>query len=462
MISVLVPILLLFVIVLVPAIPKIGGNIKIGLLAAGGSAALFGGLNFMELVSAAITGIDKLAWVIMLSVFGSIYAETQSRLGTVDATLNGLRRIFGNSPLGLIAAIILTLVLAGSLLGDAIAAATVIGFLVIHSLHELKLKPEQIGMIILLGASLGSLMPPISQGVFLSASLVGIDPGPVVSIAYLTVGGGIIFAIAETARFVRGRRIAEDSISAKELAVAQDIPSNHLAGDTTKSQRYVFVPLAVLIGIVLANSAFGYDIFKEWGVFAALTEKLNAIPIVKGIVFPIVLSIIIATLVSFLFSNVRKEGKAVIKNGLEKVSQTAQIQLCAGFMIGVFYQAGMIDTVKAFAEQLPGSAVSVGGAVATVLVGMLTGSQTAAQTIIITFLGPALTHLGVDPIKVALGASHIAAAGQNMPPVGLTAFVVCGLIGGIINQKVDPVKVMLLALPNSLYFLIVGLIAWMM
>lgn len=28
------------------------------------------------------------------------------------------------------------------------------------------------------------------------------------------------------------------------------------------------------------------------------------------------------------------------------------------------------------------------------------------------------------------------------------------------NAKVDPIKVMILALPNSLYFLLVGLIAW--
>lgn len=461
MISVLVPILLLFLIVLIPSLPKIGGNIKVGLLVAGLSAALLGGLGPMEIVSAIITGIDKLSWVIMLSVFGSIYAETQSRLGTVDFTLNGLKALFGNSPFGLVVAIIITLVLAGSLLGDAIAAATVIGFLVIHSLHELKLKPEQIGMIILLGASLGSLMPPISQGVFLSASLVGIEPGPVVSIAYFTVGVGVLFAIAQAARYVKGKKVPEDVSSVQELAATQEAHSRFVVWYMLKTKGYAFVPLAVLICIIVASSGFDYDIYKEWGFLAAFTAWLNEIPIVKGIAFPIVLSIIIAIAVSFLFSKVCREGKLVIADGLSKVNQTVQIQVCAGTMIGVFYQAGTIDMVKAFAEQLPSSAVTIGGAVATVLVGMLTGSQTAAQTIIITFLGPALTHLGVDPVKVALGASHIAAAGQNMPPVGLTAFVVCGLIGGIINQKVDPVKVMLLALPNSIYFLIVGLIAWM-
>lgn len=104
--------------------------------------------------------------------------------------------------------------------------------------------------------------------------------------------------------------------------------------------------------------------------------------------------------------------------------------------------------------------VKIGGAASIVVVGMLTGSQTTAQSVNVTFLGPILEHMNVDPTLIALGASHIAAAGQNMPPVGLTAFVVCGIIGGILSKEVDPIKVMVLALPNSFYFLLVGLIAW--
>src|SRR5699024_7552220 len=116
-------------------------------------------------------------------------------------TINTLRAGFGNSPKGLIAAIFITLIIAGSFLGDAIAASAVIGFLVIRSLDELKIKPEQIGMIILVGASIGSIMPPITQGVFLSASLINIDPNPVVKIAYLTVSIAGILAILESFRF---------------------------------------------------------------------------------------------------------------------------------------------------------------------------------------------------------------------------------------------------------------------
>lgn len=448
MFEIVIPLLLLFIIALVKQIPKIGGNIKIALLVAAVSSAIISGLGPAETLLAFIDGIDRLSWVIMLSIFGSLYAESQVKLGAMDTTLNSLRAIFGNSPKGLVAAIFITLIIAGSLLGDAIAAATVIGFLVINSLYELKVKPEQIGMIILVGASIGSIMPPITQGVFLSSSLVGIDPSPVINIAYITVGVGGLLAILESFRFVRGKKMP------------QHLKTEKTAFEILKEKWTTLIPLAVLVAIVIANTLFKYNIFEKWTIFAAVTEPLKAVPILQGVTFQVVSAIIVAIVVSFLFPAVWKESKEVFKGGLSKVSQTVQIQLCAGIMVGVFYASGLIDKVAFMTEGLASSMVKIGGALSMVVVGMLTGSQTTAQSVIVTFLAPILKNMEVDPTLIALGASHIAAAGQNMPPVGLTAFVVCGLIGGILSKEVDPIKVMGLALPNSFYFLIVGLIAW--
>src|SRR5690606_9279704 len=143
-----------------------------------------------------------------------------------------------------------------------------------------------------------------------------------------------------------------------------------------------------------------------------------------GIAFPVVLAIIVSIIVSFSFKKVRRDSIGTITTGLSKVSGTVQIQLCAAAMIGIFYGTGAVDIVAAAAESLSGTTLKLGGAGGIVAVGMLTGSQTTAQTVLVTFLGPILTGMGVDPVNAALGASHIAAAGQNMPPVGLTAFVV--------------------------------------
>src|SRR5699024_7054855 len=251
MLEIVIPLLLLFIIALVKKIPVIGGNIKAALLVAAVSSAVISGLGPIETFMAFIDGVDRLSWVIMLSIFGSLYAASQVKLGAMDTTLNSLRSIFGNSPKGLIAAIFITLIIAGSFLGDAIAAATVIGFLVINSLNELKVKPEQIGMIILIGASVGSIMPPITQGVFLSSSLIGIDPSPVIKIAYITVAIGGIFAILESFRFVRGRKMPD------HLKTTQSIFA------ILRERWMTLIPLFVLILIVIANTAFEYNIFAE-------------------------------------------------------------------------------------------------------------------------------------------------------------------------------------------------------
>src|SRR5699024_813181 len=135
---------------------------------------------------------------------------------------------------------------------------------------------------------------------------------------------------------------------------------------------------------------------------------------------------------------------------------TVQIQLCAGIMVGVFYASGLIGKVEELTAGLTASMVKIGGAMSIVVVGMLTGSQTTAQSVNVTFLGPILENLDVVTTFIALGASHIAAAGQNMPSVYLSVFIVSGLIVGILNRDVDPIKILVLSLPNSLYFLAVG------
>src|SRR5699024_10587421 len=191
--EILIPLLLLFIIALGNKIPKFGGNIKVALLVAALSSIIISGLGPKEIILAFVDGIDRLSWDILLSIFGAIYAESQVNLGAIDMTLNRLRSAFGISPKGLLNDVLLSLFIDCSFLGYAIAASAVIGFLVIHYLHEMKIKPEQIGMIILVGSSIGSIMPPITQGVFLSSSLIETDPSPVIKIAYITVGLAGVF-----------------------------------------------------------------------------------------------------------------------------------------------------------------------------------------------------------------------------------------------------------------------------
>ncbi len=451
---VLIPLLLLFIIVLAP-IPKIGNEPRIGLLVAAVAAAILGGLGPGEFVTGAVDGIDTLAWVIGLSIFGSIYAQTQIRLGTMDTVLNSFRSLFGYTPKGLVAAVILTLVLAGSLLGDAIAVATVIGVLVIMALRELEMTPEQIGTTILLGGIIGSIMPPITQAIFLSSALVDVDPGPVVTVGYITVGIGVILAIILASFFVKIKQLPEDLIPSRKVS------------EIVSEEWKQLVPLAILVIFVVVRALGGEELIIPglYGLVMAVDEifvtVFGGIPILGGIAFRVTQALIVVTIISYIFKPVREKGAESITEGLKRVSKTVQIQLAAGVMVGMFAAAGVVDRVIEITEGLGHQIVTFGGGISLAVLGMLTGSQTTAQNTIVPLMGPILTDtIGISHEAAALGASHIAAAGQTFPPVCLTAFVVVGIVGGVINEKVDPVRVMIYALPVTLYFIIVGFIAW--
>ena len=184
MITVIVPVLVLIVLIMVKKIPFVGGKVTYALIIAGLLALLMGGVfNPLQWVLAWIDGIDKLAWIMALNIFGSIYAASQTEMKTLDLVLNVARVSLGRSPKGLIVAIILVLGLAGSLLGDSVASATVVGILVIGILSDMQISAAGIGCIIMMGASLGSIMPPITQAVFLASSLAQVDTTPVVNIS---------------------------------------------------------------------------------------------------------------------------------------------------------------------------------------------------------------------------------------------------------------------------------------
>ena len=128
MIKVVVPVAVMMLIILWKKIPKIGGNIHAALIVAGILSLLMGGVySVVEWVGAWVDGIDRIAWVIALSIVGSIYAETQVKLGTMETIMGALKAKFHNSPRALTVSIVLALVVSGSLLGDAIAASTIIG-----------------------------------------------------------------------------------------------------------------------------------------------------------------------------------------------------------------------------------------------------------------------------------------------------------------------------------------------
>ena len=451
MITVIVPVLVLIVLIMVKKIPFVGGKVTYALIIAGLLALLMGGVfNPLQWVLAWIDGIDKLAWIMALNIFGSIYAASQTEMKTLDLVLNVARVSLGRSPKGLIVAIILVLGLAGSLLGDSVASATVVGILVIGILSDMQISAAGIGCIIMMGASLGSIMPPITQAVFLASSLAQVDTTPVVNISYVTVGiGFVICTIYAVFTFVKIKSLPEHLIP------------NKTAGQIMHGNWHLMLPLAVLILLVILQTAAGINLVQM--ATGPLMGWLSSITILKGLSNNIVTFLITATLVSLFFKPVRKNLPKVVKNGVVGALPAVKVELGAALLLGAFYAAGQIEAVQAVAASMEAGALKISGGLGILLISALTGSQSTGQNTIFSFLAPALASVGVDPVHAAVASAHIASGGQAFPPVSAPALAISAVVESILVQKlgkdagkVDPIRVMVLTLPMSIYFVIVG------
>ena len=459
MISAVVPISLLLIILLCKKIPVIGGKIHVALAVAAFAALLMGGVySPLEWLNAWIYGIDTIAWVMFLTVFGSIYAQTQIKLGTMDTVFRSFKAKFGKKPRTLAVCIIMTLVVAGALLGGGTPSIAIVGVLMIPSLVQLGMDPTRICATLVMGGALGSLMPPVSQAIFLSSSLVGIDVDFANQYAYFTVGSAVILACiyVSTAFVKKGTQVIDYDENGKPL------PPERVS-DILREKWYSLVPFLVLVVIIILRSAKIVDIvplmlntIKIGGV--EFLPYIRKITFIKGFGNVTVLIIILATIISYLFPDVRRKPMECISEGIKNAVPMSVILIFSALMVGAFVKGGQIEAVKAFAAGLDLHVLKFGGAAAMVILGMLTGTQSTPNNAIFSFFGPALIQAGIEPGKAAAAGSHFAAAGQGMPPADLTTFFTAGLVSGVLKQEVDPVQSMIYATPVWAWITLMGLL----
>ena len=189
MLKVVITIAVLLAIVLIKKIPYIGGNITAGLAVAGIlTFILNGNLNVGNWILAWIDGLDRMAWIMCLAAAGSIFAEINTALGAVDTVIGALKAKFYKSPRALAVSVLFVLCLAGSLMGDAVAASTVIGMLTFGIFASMNLPLHKICCLVVMGASIGSIMPPMTQSIALAATLANTDPDAVMNMGFISVG----------------------------------------------------------------------------------------------------------------------------------------------------------------------------------------------------------------------------------------------------------------------------------
>ena len=445
MIIVIVPMVVLIGIIMLKQIPYIGGKVQPALLIGAVLCLLMGGVfDPSQWVAALIRGADTISWVIFLTLVGSVYAEAQKRIGTMETVLNALRARFGHKPRGLVCVIMFTLCLSGSLLGESVASAVVIGALIIGNLDELGMTPEQTTSTIVMGCALGSIMPPISQASIMAAGLVNTDADPVLNWTYVTIG--IIFVLCciyVCVCFIKVKQIPEDLIPTQT------------ASEILKERWKVLIPLAFLALAVIFRSGFHLDILV---FFDPIIAPIDAIPVVGGLVYNITFLLYLTLIISLFYKPVRQQFGDICVQGFKNVVPTISVQTCAAFLIGSFYVGGQIDAASEFLATLTPSTLIIGGLVAMCLLGMLTGSQTTTQTIVFTMLGPALIATGISPVSAAIAGGHWAMAGQGMPPADVVTFAVAGLVNGITGKKVDMFRSMLYSCFMCFWMIVAGLV----
>ena len=469
MLKVVIPMAVLLIIVLCKKIPVIGGKINVALVVTGALTLLLGGLyNPGQWVAAWIDGLDRLSWIIALSIAGSLFAEISIRLGTIDTIIGALTAKFGRHPRMLIICILFALTLAGSLLGDAIAASTVIGMLTIGILVSMNMSYEKISAIIVMGACVGSIMPPMTQALALASSLVGTPADPVINLGYVTVSISFIVVAIYSAFFL----VHKDNVPGANPEV-QIRFADQTASSILRANWKSLIPLLFLIVVVLLRTVeipylsvdLGPSILQsirfltlEDGTVLSLYDLLSGMSIVNGLTNGIVLSILCAIAVAFFFPVINKNAANICKESFSKVKMTVVLQICCAFMLGSFYAAGSVDAVSEFAQGLNGNVLKIGGAAAMILLGMLTGSQSTTQNVVFSFFGPALVAFGVDATHAAVAGAHLASAGQGLPPADLTTFVVVGIVASQFGKKVDPLKSMFYSMPMCICMAIIGMV----
>ncbi|MGL4791574.1 MAG: TRAP transporter large permease subunit, partial [Anaerotignaceae bacterium] len=393
--------------------------------------------------------------------------EISLRLGTIDTIMGVFIAKFGNRPRVLRVCILFSLTLAGSLLGDAIAASAVIGMLTIGILVSMNIENEKISAIIVMGACVGSIMPPMTQSLALAATLANADPDAVINIGFITIPFVFVVVCIYTCVFLIKKENVPGANPEIKIKHMDKKPSEIL-----KHNWKSLIPVSILIVIILLRTLkipyltidIGPAILKNISLYTyadgtklSFYQFISNVSILKGFSNGIVLSIICAIGCSFVFPTVSKNAGSIFSEAFGKVKNTIFLQVCCAFMLGSFYAAGSIDTVSEFAAHLDSNILIFGGVVGIMALGMLTGSQSTAQNVVFSFFGPALVATGITATNAAVAGAHLASAGQGLPPADLTTFVVVGIVSAQFGKKVDPVKSMIYSAPMCICFFIIGM-----
>ncbi len=454
MIKLFLPLVLLVGILLIRQIPRIGGNALAAFLVGGITALITGGISDPRIWAGAwfetFDSISYAAWIILL---GSIFAGFQKKKGSIDLVLDILRVLFGQSAQGLVAAVMITLFFSGAVMGTTLAAAATIGIIVVPLLNDMKLKPEMICAMCLSGASMGSIMPPVSNSVVFAAGMMGIDALAAIRKTYLSVGLGLVVVCFIFSKIYVGKkyRLPEELIPKEKIS------------DLLKSGWKKLIPIGILFLLTALASipVFSLDVLKlilEKLVGTTVWRRFALIPILGKLTNTVVLALVLCSVISFFMSGGPwKERIETVASSCRTVKGTLLLTVVMAFFIASYTAGGQVELIMTWASGLSGHMLIWGGAILFLFFGMLLGSQANSMALLIPIFAPAFMGAGISEVNTCAAISHLAMAGQGMPPADTNAFAIAGIVEGVLHKKVNAQKAMLYSLPYCIYLAVAGL-----
>lgn len=458
---VLIPIAFLILVSMLKRLPLIGGNLTVAFAGAGLISLWLGGAHDPSAWFAPwLKSMDSIAFIFFIIIFGAIFSALQIESGAMGVVLNILRALWGKTPQGLVLATLVALYFGGSLMGTVAAVGAVIGILIVPAMDEMKINEDLICAIVVTGASMGGMMPPVSNAIILACGLVGIDEHEALLISYGTVGIGLAVIAFFFCKVYIGNKY-----SLPEHLIPKETAWEIFSKNWTK-----LIPIFVLILIVMLNSipSLKFNLPKyllsliPYGK-ATLFAAIAKVPFAGKIVHNIVMAMIAAIVVNILldFSLVKRVG-AKLKMQMKAIIEPEAVLIATAFFLGAFKIGGQNAAIAAWAKSLDSSLLIFGGAAALLVAGMLTGGQSTAQGMLVPILAPAWTAIGISKLHIALASAHLSMAGQGFPPCDMNTFIIAGLIGAIIGRPVNPLRSMMYSAPYCIYLFIVGIIFLML
>ena len=458
---VLIPIAFLILVSMCKRLPLIGGNLTAAFTGAALLSLWLGGAHEPSAWLAPwLKSMDSIAFIFFIIIFGAIFSALQIESGAMGVVLNILRALWGKTPQGLVLATLVALYFGGSLMGTVAAVGAVIGILIVPAMDEMKIEPDLICAIVVTGASMGGMMPPVSNAIILACGLIGVDEHEALLISYLTVGIGLVIIAFFFCKVYIG----------KKYSLPEHLIPKETAWEIFSKNWVKLLPIFVLILIVMLNSipALKFNLPKyvlsliPYGK-ATLFAAIAKVPFLGKIVHNIVMAMLVAIIVNILLdvSLVKRVG-AKLKMQLKAIVEPEVILIATAFFLGAFQLGGQNAAIAAWAKGLNSSLLIIGGAAALLVAGMLTGGQSTAQGMLVPILAPAWTAIGVTPLHIALASAHLSMAGQGFPPCDMNTFIIAGLVGAIIGRPVNPLRSMLYSAPYCIYLFIVGIIFLML